>query len=146
MFVLGRNITSDWAISKSKFCEKLDKLAGNEEIHKDERQASQDAQKEDDDRESNNTRKKITKEKDNLKKQKRRKLLKMKKQKKRARIVIRNLAFQVFVMCIMKDGSFLRRFRNRVTPTREPILPIRIIHQYCTHTFAKSYLSKWFFF
>lgn len=108
IFVLGRNITSDWAISKSKFCEKLEKLARNEEIDKDERQVSQNAQKEDDNKKSDNTQKRITKEKDNLKKQKRRKLLKMKKQKKRARIVIRNLAFQVFVMYIMKNVSFLR--------------------------------------
>lgn len=101
MFVLGRNISCDWAISKSKFCEKLEKgLAKNQETINDERQQtekqpSQDAQKEDDD---SSAQKKIAKEKDNLKKQKRKKLYKMRKQKKRARIVIRNLPFQVFVM------------------------------------------------
>lgn len=93
MFVLGRNISSDWAISRSKFCEKLEKgLAGNQErIDEDEEQPSQDTQKEDN---SNNAQ--ITREKDNLKRQKRRKLHKTRKQKKRARIVIRNLPFQVF--------------------------------------------------
>lgn len=101
MFVLGRNISSDWAMSKSKFCEKLEKGLENEETDKNEGQPSQDAQKADND--SSNTQRKITKDRDNLKKQKRRKLLKMKKQKKRARIVIRNLAFQVF---IMEDVSF----------------------------------------
>lgn len=90
---LGRNINCDWAISKSKFCEKLEKgLAANQETDKDEGQPSQDAQEEDDG--GSSTREKDTREKDNLKKQKRRKLYKMKKQKKRARIVIRNLAFQ----------------------------------------------------
>lgn len=94
---VGRNISSDWAISKSKFCEKLEKgLAGNQETDNNERQPSQNAQKEDDD--NNNARKKVAKEKDNLKKQKRRKLYKIRKQKKRARIVIRNLTFQVSVM------------------------------------------------
>ncbi|XP_012061488.1 PREDICTED: RNA-binding protein 28 [Atta cephalotes] len=89
---LGRNINSNWAISKLK-SEKLEKyLAENQEIDKDEG-SSQDTQKENDD--SSNTQKKITKEKSNLRKQKIRKLHKMRKQKKRARIVIRNLAFQV---------------------------------------------------
>ncbi|KYN22776.1 PREDICTED: RNA-binding protein 28 [Trachymyrmex cornetzi] len=90
---LGRNINSSWAISKLKFSEKLEKsLTENQEIDKDEG-SSQDTQKENDD--SNNTQKKITNEKNNLRKQKIRKLHKMRKQKKRARIVIRNLAFQV---------------------------------------------------
>ncbi|KAG5321548.1 RBM28 protein, partial [Acromyrmex heyeri] len=90
---LGRNISTNWAISKLKFSEKLKKsLAENQEIDKDEG-PSQDTQKENDD--SSNTQKKIIKEKDNLRKQKIRKLHKMRKQKKRARIVIRNLAFQV---------------------------------------------------
>lgn len=95
LFVLGRNISSDWAISRSKFCEKLEKgFAGNQErIGEDEEQPSQDTRKEDN---SNNAQKKITREKDNLKRQKRRKLHKTRKQKKRARIVIRNLPFQVF--------------------------------------------------
>ncbi|XP_018051316.1 PREDICTED: RNA-binding protein 28 isoform X1 [Atta colombica] len=89
---LGRNINSNWAISKLK-SEKLEKyLVENQEIDKDEG-SSQDTQKENDD--SSNTQKKITKEKSNLRKQKIRKLHKMRKQKKRARIVIRNLAFQV---------------------------------------------------
>ncbi|CAL1689512.1 unnamed protein product [Lasius platythorax] len=91
---LGRTISSDWAIPKSKFCEKLEKgLSRNQETDKDEKQ-SQDAQEENNE-DKNTYKKKITKEKDNLNKQKRRKLQKMKKQKKRARIVIRNLAFQV---------------------------------------------------
>ncbi|KAL6258760.1 hypothetical protein P5V15_010708 [Pogonomyrmex californicus] len=90
---LGRKIKCDWAISKSKFCEKLEKdFAKDQEINKNETQLSQDAQEESND---DSTQKKITKEKDILKKQKRRKFQKMKKQKKRARIVIRNLAFQV---------------------------------------------------
>lgn len=90
---LGRTISSDWAISKSKFYEKLKEgLAENLETDKDEGQTSQDAQEEDNDE---NSRKKIRKEKDNLKRQRKRKFDKMKKQKKRARIIIRNLDFQV---------------------------------------------------
>ncbi|XP_028047298.1 RNA-binding protein 28 isoform X2 [Monomorium pharaonis] len=90
---LGRTIHSDWAISKSKFCEKLEKdLAENYETDRDEQQSSQNVQEDDDGH--THTEKKIRK-KDNLKKQRRKKFLKMKKQKKRARIVIRNLAFQV---------------------------------------------------
>lgn len=96
---IGRTISSDWAIPKSKFCEKLEKgLSRNQETDKDEKQ-SQDAQEENNE-DKNTYKKKITKEKDNLNKQKRRKLQKMKKQKKRARIVIRNLAFQVFILYI----------------------------------------------
>jgi len=94
IFVLGRNINCDWAISKSKFCEKLEKvLVENQETDKNREQSSQNSQKED-----NDIQEKVRKEKDNLKKQKRRKLHKIKKQKKRARIVIRNLAFEVFIM------------------------------------------------
>lgn len=104
MSVLGRNISSDWAISKSKFYEKLEKnLTENQENNTDDR-SSQDAQKEDND--VSKARKKIINEKDNLKKQKRRKIHKMRKQKKRARIVIRNLDFQVFVMHYEKRFSF----------------------------------------
>lgn len=89
---LGRIINCHWAISKSKFCEKLDKdLSKNQEIDKDEKQ-SQDAQEKNED--DNTCKKKFTKE-NNLKKQKQRKLEKIKKQKKRARIVIRNLSFQI---------------------------------------------------
>ncbi|KAL6426036.1 hypothetical protein ACFW04_008962 [Cataglyphis niger] len=92
---LGRTINCDWAISKSKFREKLEKnLSGNQETDKNEIQNSENVQKEDD-KDSNIHKKKFIKEKDNLKKQKRRKLQKMRKQKKRARIVIRNLSFQV---------------------------------------------------
>ncbi|XP_018299989.1 RNA-binding protein 28 isoform X2 [Mycetomoellerius zeteki] len=88
---LGRNISSNWAISKLKSSEKLEKsLAENQEVDKE--GLSQDTQKEND---SSNTQKKITKEKNNLRKQKIRKLHKIRKQKKRARIVIRNLAFQI---------------------------------------------------
>lgn len=105
LFILGRNISADWAISKSKFCEKFEKrLVGNQETDNDDRQPSQDAQKEDDD--GSNVWKKIAKEKDNLKKQNRRKFHKVKKQKKRARIVIRNLDFQVFVMHFGKRFFF----------------------------------------
>ncbi|XP_011257211.2 RNA-binding protein 28 [Camponotus floridanus] len=90
---LGRTISCNWAISKSKFREKLEKdLSGNQEVDKNEKQLSQDAQKEEN--ENNIQKKKFTKEKDNLNKLKKRKLQKMKKQKKRARIVIRNLSFQ----------------------------------------------------
>lgn len=92
---IGRTISCNWAISKSKFREKLEKdLSGNQEVDKDEKQLSQDGQKEENE-DNNIQKKKFTKEKDNLNKQKRRKLQKMKKQKKRARIVIRNLSFQV---------------------------------------------------
>lgn len=92
---LGRIINCNWAISKSKFREKLkEDFSGNQETDQNEKQPSQDAQEEDN--EDNNVhKKKFTKEKDNLNKQKKRKLQKMKKQKKRARIVIRNLSFQV---------------------------------------------------
>jgi len=98
IFVLGRNINCDWAISKSKFCKKLEKDLENQETQENQEdkngeQSSQDTQKED-----NDIQEKVRKEKDNLKKQKRRKLHKIKKQKKRARIVIRNLAFEVFIM------------------------------------------------
>lgn len=97
---IGRIISCDWAIPKSKFREKLEKdLSGNQEIDKDEEQPSHDAQKEDNE-DNNIHKKKFTKEKDNLKKQKKRKFQKMKKQKKRARIVIRNLSFQVFILYI----------------------------------------------
>ncbi|KAL0117999.1 hypothetical protein PUN28_008993 [Cardiocondyla obscurior] len=90
---LGRNISSNWALSKSKFCEKLDKnLAENQKIDENERQPFQNEHKDGND--SNDAQKKIT-DKDILKKQKRKKFNKIKKQKKRARIVIRNLAFQV---------------------------------------------------
>ncbi|XP_029664594.1 RNA-binding protein 28 [Formica exsecta] len=92
---LGRIISCDWAIPKSKYREKLEKdLSGNQEIDKGEEQSSHDAQKEDNE-DNNIHKKKFTKEKDNLKKQKKRKFQKMKKQKKRARIVIRNLSFQI---------------------------------------------------
>ncbi|KYN07053.1 PREDICTED: RNA-binding protein 28 [Cyphomyrmex costatus] len=89
---LGRNISSNWAISKS--CEKLEKsLAENQETDKDEG-SFQDIQKENNN--GSKTEKNIKmKTIYNLKKQKMRKLHKMRKQKKRARIVIRNLAFQV---------------------------------------------------
>jgi len=104
LLILGRNINSNWAISKLK-SEKLEKnLAENQEIDKDEG-SSQDTQKENDD--SSNIQKKITKEKSNLRKQKIRKLHKMRKQKKRARIVIRNLAFQVLVIYYVKKKMFL---------------------------------------
>jgi len=101
IFVLGRNINCDWAISKSKFCEKLEKvcLVENQETDKNREQSSEDTQKED-----NDIQEKVRKEKDNLKKQKRRRLHKIRKQKKRARIVIRNLAFEV--LYIIKDVSF----------------------------------------
>ncbi|KAL0117998.1 hypothetical protein PUN28_008993 [Cardiocondyla obscurior] len=93
IFVVGRNISSNWALSKSKFCEKLDKnLAENQKIDENERQPFQNEHKDGND--SNDAQKKIT-DKDILKKQKRKKFNKIKKQKKRARIVIRNLAFQV---------------------------------------------------
>jgi len=109
MVFAGRNISSDWAISKSKFCEKLEKgLARNQETDNNEKQSSQNTQEEDDD--NNDARKKNAKEKDNLKKQKRRKLYKIKKQKKRARIVIRNLAFQVSI--IHYKRLFLKYFLN----------------------------------
>lgn len=110
LFILGRNISSNWAISKLKSSEKLEKsLAENQEVDKE--GLSQDTQKEND---SSNTQKKITKEKNNLRKQKIRKLHKIRKQKKRARIVIRNLAFQVFVMYCMyyEKYFFFNTFLN----------------------------------
>lgn len=117
---LGRTIYSDWAMSKSKFCEKLEKgLSGNQEANKSFRYfSSQAAQKgehvdgQDDDsgehnehgedgehethEEEDDSKISKKKEKDDLKKQKRKKLLKKIKAKKRARIVIRNLSFQVW--------------------------------------------------
>lgn len=93
---LGRIINSDWAISKSKFCKRLEaNLVGDRGIG--ETSISVDSHEKN--KETNNA---VRKEKDTLKKQKRRKFQKMKKQKRRARIVIRNLSFQVIISYIME--------------------------------------------
>lgn len=92
---LGRIINSDWAISKSKFCKKLEEnLSGDQKSDEGERGPSQERDIQGKNDESGNVHRR---KKDILKKQKQRKLQKMRKQKKRARIVIRNLSFQVFV-------------------------------------------------
>jgi len=101
-------------LSKSKFCEKLDRdFNRNQETNKNSRYfSSQDVQIEEhnehneheeyekhEEQEQDGIRidkEKPIKEKDNLRKQKRKEFLKMNKQKKRARIVIRNLSFQVY--------------------------------------------------
>ncbi|XP_076231608.1 RNA-binding protein 28 [Calliopsis andreniformis] len=90
---MGRILSSGWAVSKSKYCEKL-KMESvldatdtkdqdvNEsiEVHKDETKREEDSFK---------------KQKLITVKQERRKLLKEKQRQKRARIVLRNLSFQV---------------------------------------------------
>ncbi|XP_014477465.1 PREDICTED: RNA-binding protein 28 isoform X2 [Dinoponera quadriceps] len=86
---LGRIINSDWAISKSKFCKKLEARLG-ENGQSDEGHTFEDKKEEGDAVEDSAGHK----EKNNAKQQKSRKLQRMKKQKKRARIVIRNLSFQ----------------------------------------------------
>jgi hypothetical protein len=93
-------------LSKSKFCEKLDRgFNRNQETDKNSQYfSSEDVQVEEHNEheeqgEQDSIRmdtKKPTKEKDNLRKQKRKEFLKINKQKKRARIIIRNLSFQVY--------------------------------------------------
>lgn len=91
---LGRIISSNWAVPKSKLCEKPEN--SQEDAKDEEGSSSKDAWKADN--ESSNIRDgKITREKDKLKMQRKRKLLKKKRQKKRARIVIRNLSFKVSI-------------------------------------------------
>lgn len=101
---LGRVIHSSWAISKSKFCEKLQKELDNNAESKEtidhsilnenekpeESEPKEQVKEEKDEKIKKNARKKITPE---LKRQNR-KLHKEKLRKKRARVVIRNLSFQ----------------------------------------------------
>lgn len=100
--LLGRLILSDWAISKSKFCRKLEvSLAKNEQSDKDDKHPSGDVEK--GNVTVNTPRKVEITSKNNFKKQKNEKLQKEKRQKKRARIIVRNLSFQVFVLFVIKS-------------------------------------------
>lgn len=88
----GRIISSSWAISKSKYCEKLKREATETVDDAEDRGTSEDVE---------SSKKKPEQELDAsqkealIKKQERRKSSKEKSRKKRARIVIRNLAFHV---------------------------------------------------
>ncbi|CAD1472099.1 unnamed protein product, partial [Heterotrigona itama] len=99
---LGRIINSSWAVSKSKFCEKLKKELENVENLDNEHDASKDKGKNKDERHEENKQIKQKNQEDPSKqkillemKKEKRKLLKERTRKKRARIVIRNLSFQI---------------------------------------------------
>ncbi|KAK1116723.1 hypothetical protein K0M31_018116 [Melipona bicolor] len=98
---LGRIISSSWAVSKSKFCEKLKKELENVENLDNEHDASKGTEKDKDERYEKNKQVKQKNQEDPSKqktlleiKKEKRKLLKERTRKKRARIVIRNLSFQ----------------------------------------------------
>lgn len=98
---LGRTISSSWAVSKSKFCEKLKKELENVENLGNEHDASKGTEKDKDERYEKNKQVKQKNQEDPSKqktlleiKKEKRKLLKERTRKKRARIVIRNLSFQ----------------------------------------------------
>ncbi|XP_051169313.1 RNA-binding protein 28-like [Leptopilina boulardi] len=94
---LGRPISSDWAISKEKYYEKVKneeesdkKLENNEKINEDQ----EDEEKNKNEVDEETVKSKKRKKKENLSKAEDRKLHKVQKQKKRARIVVRNLSFK----------------------------------------------------
>ncbi|KAK9308407.1 hypothetical protein QLX08_001583 [Tetragonisca angustula] len=98
---LGRIISSSWAVSKSKFCEKLKNELENAENLDNEHDASKGTEKDKDERHEKNKQVKQKDQEDSSKqktlleiKKEKRKLLKERTRKKRARIIIRNLAFQ----------------------------------------------------
>jgi len=106
---LGRTIYSDWALSKSKFCEKLDRdfnrhqetnknsgYFSSQDVQVEEHNEQEEHEKHEEQDSIRTDQKKSIKEKDNLRKQKRKEFLKINKRKKRARIIIRNLSFQVY--------------------------------------------------
>ncbi|XP_017892988.1 RNA-binding protein 28 [Ceratina calcarata] len=102
---LGRVINSSWAVSKSKYCEKLKQES--EDLENSSERDAREAPEKDEDEEDTNTNLEehqitIKPEKDPIKeestlqrKKERRRLLKEQNRKKRARIVVRNLSFQV---------------------------------------------------
>ncbi|CAL7945297.1 unnamed protein product [Xylocopa violacea] len=104
---LGRVITSSWAISKSKYCEKLKKELENAESsgNANEHDTSESVKKDENDTTKIEEEKNVEikeEEEDPSKeevqiqiKKEKRKLLKEKNRKKRARIIVRNLPFQV---------------------------------------------------
>lgn len=104
---LGRVINSSWAVSKSKYCEKLKKESEGPRTldDTDEYDTSVDTEEDKDDtnrdKEVTQTEVKVKEEKDPSKEETRlqirrekRKLLKEKNRERRARIVVRNLSFQ----------------------------------------------------
>lgn len=101
---LGRPISASWAISKSKFCEKLEKesaenaeAAGNKDDAASNENLPSVSDKDDsalDKSSEKRGKRSVDKEKSSLFKKKKRKEDKEKNRKKRSRIVIRNLSFQ----------------------------------------------------
>ena len=99
---LGRIINSSWAVSRSKYCEKLKKESEEAENLDNEHGTSEATERNQDKKHENKQMKQDEAEEEDPSKQEtllqikreRRRLLKDKNRKKRARIVIRNLSFQ----------------------------------------------------
>ncbi|KAG7204439.1 hypothetical protein KM043_004876 [Ampulex compressa] len=85
----GRVINSSWAIAKSKFCEKLERVSTADAENSADKEESEHSVIKDKKNKETTERRKCT-----AWKQQQRKLQKEKKQKKRARIIIRNLSFK----------------------------------------------------
>lgn len=107
---LGRVISSGWAVSKSKYCEKLKKELEN---LNDKDHTDQNEDKNKNEKYKNETKEKnIEEKKDQFKQEKllyakkeKRKWLKEKNRKKRARVVVRNLSFQAMEEDLEKHFS-----------------------------------------
>ncbi|XP_076646791.1 RNA-binding protein 28 isoform X2 [Halictus rubicundus] len=106
---LGRVINSSWAISKSRYCEKLKKETENADAADKDEEDKEDEEDEGDEEDNGDVQEEkqkkrelspmrepmqIKTEKEEPVKKEHRKLLKEKNKKKRARVVIRNLSFE----------------------------------------------------
>ena len=98
MFIIGRTISSEWAIPKSQFVEKIKKEEESEEIkeeNSEEDTAEQTTEIQESDTNTQKNKKDSFSKKNTSSKAEQRKLYKLKKRQKRSRIIIRNLPFTI---------------------------------------------------